>query len=139
MRLLGLISLFSFPNIGFSKVDFFQRSFTETTFDHIVNITATSQNFFNDIGHWPNSIEHLVGMNYLESALHGYSLLNQNGSLDIAIENSAKNNINLEKYFLKYTIDKKMGKILVPVSRDDKINDKYRAFGVCSNLYCLSY
>ncbi|MBW5288666.1 MAG: hypothetical protein Rpha_0926 [Candidatus Ruthia sp. Apha_13_S6] len=51
MRLLGLVFLFSFPDVGFSKVDFFQRSFTETTFDHIVNITIASQNFFNDIGH----------------------------------------------------------------------------------------
>ncbi|MBW5288665.1 hypothetical protein [Abyssogena phaseoliformis symbiont] len=77
-------------------------------------------------------------MNYLKSTPHGYSLLNKNGNLDIAIDNNGKNNASLEKYFLKYTFDKKMGKILAPVSGDDKINDKYHAFGVCSNLYCLS-
>lgn len=106
--------------------------------DNIENITTASQSYFNDVGYWPVSIDSLVNTNYLKDKFDGYSLLNQNDQLNIVIISNNKNNNTVKKYFLEHKINKTTETILIKVNKRKQIQGKY-FFGICSNLYCLSY
>lgn len=133
LRLLVLVCIF-----GFSSINFLQQDSAKTTLNDIKTITIASQNYFNDIGYWPISIKDLINKNYLKGVFDAYSLLNQNGELNVVIEATDENNTDLGRYFIKHRFDKDTNKILIQIEEYRKV--KAGAYvGVCSNLYCPLY
>ncbi len=133
LQILVLVCIF-----GFSGINFLTDNSAKTTLSDIKSITKASQNYFNDIGYWPNFLKDLIDKNYLKGEFSGYSLLNQNGKLNLAITANDKNNADLQRYLIKYRTDEKLNKILVQIEEFKRVKAKIN-LGICSNLSCPLY